>query len=585
MTTWIRGRFEGTYVGRIVPQAGAAAMRDMDSALHISSIRLERGIVREPESVDAPPVAQTPTPNWIRQRTLTQAMFPPEEGEVAWRSVPIFDLRVVDWKLVSPAESDGRAFGTVLGTLYARLTPQESEERATGDAEALPPPPPTVKTEAKKQDANEEEPKESEEPLGVGWWLTIVATGILTVGLGILCGAPTGLLWGAAMAIALLLRRTLKVQEARDHLVWRLCGIAIIGGHLALSWAPVNAWYEIGCKPALGERMLWLALPVVLAALLPRKLTFVFTALIWTVLMFSWCDELKGATCALRAVVASEAPVDDVTPRVDPMGRWPRRPGGGRMPRGAFDVGDARASRLPGSTPGIVFPPLPTDFAGGPRDPGGPMGGDGLPDFGAGGDGPHTGSRLPDVFPEHDLERPVGEGRATNGEADAGTRPSDVDAGQPGAVKRTADPASPSPAGGGKGDLLSLDQVAEAPERFFEARGAMRIYIPTDAYFGADGETIYESQSGELGVLASLLRQYSGRIAIEVHTDSRRGPKDMARLAQLRANAVLQWLTRHEVEASRLVPIGIGSLNPLVPPLLHRVHQSANRRLEIRLLP
>jgi len=39
--------------------------------------------VRDPEPVDAPAPAETPTPNWIRQRTLAQAMFPPETGEPA----------------------------------------------------------------------------------------------------------------------------------------------------------------------------------------------------------------------------------------------------------------------------------------------------------------------------------------------------------------------------------------------------------------------------------------------------------------------------------------------------------------------
>jgi outer membrane protein OmpA-like peptidoglycan-associated protein len=581
MTTWIRGRFEGTYAGRIAPRPGGKSTGETDDSLHIHNVRLERGMVRDPETIDAPIVSESPTPNWIRQRELTHAMFPPLEGELAWRSVPLFDLRVVDWKLISPAAADGRGFGTVLGTVYARLTPEEVPAQAADDRGESPLAPSAAPADQKKE--VEEAKEEPKEPLGVGWWLTIVAVVILTLGLGILCGAPTGLLWGTAMTVGLLLRRTLKIGDAHDHLVWRLFGIAVIGGHLALSWGPVNAWYETSCKPALADKMFWLALPVVVAALLPRKLPLVFTSLIWTVAMFSWCDELKGGSCALAAAVANPAPTEDTSPRVDQQGRWPRRPGGGRMPKGAFDVGDARASRLPGSTPGIAFPPLPTDFAGGPRDPGGPMGADGHAD--PGGDGsPSWGGagRLPSEFPEHDLERPQGTSGSTTPIPDAGT----VDPGplESGTMKRTTVQDSPTPAGGTRGELLSLDQVVEAPERFFEAGGTARIYIPTDAFFGADGENIYEAQSGELSVLASLLRQYPGGIAIEVHTDARRSPRDMTRLAQLRANVVKQWLTRHEVEASRLTPVGIGSLRPIVPPLLHRVHQSANRRIEIQLL-
>lgn len=581
MTTWIRGRFEGTYAGRIASRPGSKSPGDRDESLHIHNIRLERGVVRDPEAVDGPALSEHPTPNWIRQRELTQAMFPPLEGEINWRSVPLFDLRVVDWKLVSPAAAEGRAFGTVLGTVYARLSPEEVQPQDALERDEPTGAPPVVIAEAKKE--NEEEKEQPKEPLGMGWWLTIVAVMILTACLGILCGAPTGLLWGTAMTLGLLLRRTLKIEEAHDYRVWQLLGIAIIVGHLALLWGPVNAWYESSCKPALGDKMVWLALPVVVAALLPRKLPLVFTSLVWTVAMFSWCDELKGSSCALAAAVARPAPPDDMSPRVDQQGRWPRRPGGGRMPKGAFDVGDARASRMPGSTPGVAFPPLPTDFAGGPRDPGGPMGDDDvaptLPSTGGAG-------RLPSAFPEHDLEPskgvPGSRKQVAGADSDAGT----VNPGEPksGTIKRTTLQDGPTPLGGVRGALLSLDQVVEAPERFFEAGGAARIYIPTDAYFGADGENIFEAQSGELSVLASLLRQYPGRIAIEVHTDARRSPRDMTKLAQLRANVVLQWLTRHEVEASRLTPLGIGSLNPIVPPLLNRVHQSANRRIEIRLL-
>lgn len=575
MTTWIRGRFEGTYAGRIAPRSGSKSTDDRDESLHINNIRLERGLVRDSEAVDGPAVSESPTPNWIRQRELIQAMFPPLEGELAWRTVPLFDLRVVDWKLVSPATADGRAFGTVFGTVYARLSPEDVPPKATGDRGELPVAAAAVNAEVKKEaEAEKEEPKE---PLGVGWWLTIAAVMILTVSLGIFCGAPTGLLWGTAMTVALLLRRTLKIGNAHDHLIWRLFGIAILGGHLALLWGPVNLWYETSCKPALGDKMLWLALPVVVAALLPRKLPLVFTSLIWTVAMFSWCDELKGSACALAAAVANSGPPEDASPRVDTQGRWPRRPGGGRMPKGAFDVGDARASRLPGSTPGIAFPPLPTDFAGGARDRGIPMGDDGVVPTGDDGradpEGEGTPSlggagRLPPEFPAHDLEHPQGERGTHSVIADASATAQD----------------NPTPLGDARGELLSLDQVVEAPERFFEAGGATRIYIPTDAYFGADGETISEAQSGELSVLAGLLRQYPGRVAIEVHTDARRSQRDMTKLAQRRANAVIEWLMRHEVEASRLFPLGIGSKSPIVPPLLNRVHQSANRRLEIRLL-
>ena len=66
-----------------------------------------------------------------------------------------------------------------------------------------------------------------------------------------------------------------------------------------------------------------------------------------------------------------------------------------------------------------------------------------------------------------------------------------------------------------------------------------------------------------LGDLRSMLLEHTEwTFEVQVHTDDGETPERDAALSTARARAVVSWLTRHGIAASRLVPRGMGSTRP-----------------------
>jgi OmpA-OmpF porin, OOP family len=69
------------------------------------------------------------------------------------------------------------------------------------------------------------------------------------------------------------------------------------------------------------------------------------------------------------------------------------------------------------------------------------------------------------------------------------------------------------------------------------------------------------------------------KLRIEGHTDNAGKAKRNDTLSKARAEAVAQWLTQHDVAASRLVTVGFGAKRPLVAND-SADHRAMNRRTE-----
>jgi len=69
-------------------------------------------------------------------------------------------------------------------------------------------------------------------------------------------------------------------------------------------------------------------------------------------------------------------------------------------------------------------------------------------------------------------------------------------------------------------------------------------------------------------------------VRIEGHTDNRGNVDDNMRLSQQRAQAVLDYLVAHGIEAGRLRAIGFGPSRPIVPNATSRADLERNRRVE-----
>ena len=70
------------------------------------------------------------------------------------------------------------------------------------------------------------------------------------------------------------------------------------------------------------------------------------------------------------------------------------------------------------------------------------------------------------------------------------------------------------------------------------------------------------SESALDDVRAMLVEHDEWTFEVQVHTDDGETPERDAALSTARARAVVSWLTRHGIAASRLVPRGMGSTRP-----------------------
>ena len=107
---WIQGRFEGVYTGERRPGDPA----DPPGARRFG-FEIESGVVTGLELIAAPLDTDLPgEQKQLRQERVKRVRLPLVDGE-APRERPLFDVRIRDWKLMHPAEHEGRSFGTVVG--------------------------------------------------------------------------------------------------------------------------------------------------------------------------------------------------------------------------------------------------------------------------------------------------------------------------------------------------------------------------------------------------------------------------------------------------------------------------------------
>ncbi len=144
-SVWIEGRFEGVYSGQRRERSGAGGRRILGGARQFS-FELQSGNVRDVQPIAAPTDPDrnleakggaNAATDAIRLKRIehvsmprpTPRGLPRDDGTApeASRETSLFDVRIHDWHLTHPAEVAGRSFGTLYGTIQARLTPEVDE--------------------------------------------------------------------------------------------------------------------------------------------------------------------------------------------------------------------------------------------------------------------------------------------------------------------------------------------------------------------------------------------------------------------------------------------------------------------------
>jgi len=110
-----------------------------------------------------------------------------------------------------------------------------------------------------------------------------------------------------------------------------------------------------------------------------------------------------------------------------------------------------------------------------------------------------------------------------------------------------------------------------------------QIDVLGDIEFDVDKATIRQTPQtlGILNTLANAGRVYPQitRLRVEGHTDSDGNEANNQNLSERRAQAVVQWLVDHGINPNRLVAVGCGSRDPLMPNDSQE-HKQRNRRTE-----
>lgn len=625
---WIRGEFEGTYVGdRQSPADGPGGLRRFSFELHSGAVRDFELLPTSAIEPDLDDEHGSDESDEIRQSRLRRVVLEtPTDGEGA-RETTLFDVRISEFCLKRPAEAGTRAYGTVEGTILARLMPPGLEPR---DELAPPPPPaerspevPAAKPVARpgKSVRRRSRPQRVEAPgaaemyARARWSIALFVLAIGALLLGVACGPSTAALWSAPIIAAMGLRGLLGRFALKDAwLHWPLGG-ALVGAQLWLMASPLAIAWELGCRTSIRADLLPLALPLLGTALLRSRGWLAVTTLLWTGVMCAWCSQIDG-TCTgaaafsgspgspgIAETVASEEPLEiertsssaySPRSRTDANGRWPAAPG---APRSG---GDGSSIDSPGRVPAFGSPlglpgALP-DLSGMASVPGTSGGSDmsGRPMSVDGGVSPDA---VADGVPSRIVATPGGGSASDRIAPQAGAPP----AAAPGPAAANAQSRSPlrsssTPDGGWVAPdhrrtprelvLISVEHANRLPESFYESDGTRRVYLPSDAIFEAGGSRIQSSGALELSRLAALLSLYpSQRVAIEVHTDASGSVEAQLELSRRRAGQVHRWLLdRGHIESGQIEVAGVGGKRPLVPPDGSYAAQQPNRRLEVRLI-
>lgn len=609
---WIRGAFEGTYVGdRQSPANGPAELRRFSFELHSGTVRdfervseavIERGLAEEQRDE-------------IRQSRLRRVTLEtPANGRGA-RETTLFDVRISDFRLKRPAEADARSYGTVEGTICARLMPQstprddeplvpqvESESRrpepSTAKRAQRPEPAPSAK---RSQRARRTAPEHVESPGAMEmyararWAIALFLLGLGALVLGVACGASTAALWAAPILGVMAVRAVLgRFALQTAWLQWPL-GVALVAGQLWILAGPLDVAWAQGCRAPIRGDLYALALPLLGAALLRGRGWLLVTTLLWTGVMCTWCSQYDGTCTGVAAVADSPSttvPKFERSPRTDANGRWPAVPGA------PSTRGGGSASAVPGQRPGFGTPLRVSGASPGRSGtpigvPGGALGPSGAPLDLNGGSAPGSDGNGESITLALESGG-SGTTSGTRGESPAApvtsTKPTN------GPKRSRAQGRASTPDGGWVAPdhrrtprdlvLISVEHANRVPESFFASRGTRRVYLPSDAIFEAGGSRIQSSGTLELSRLAALLSLHpEQRVAIEVHTDASGSAEAQLALSRRRAGQVQRWLQdRGHVEPGQLVLAGVGGRRPLVPPDGSYAAQQPNRRLEVRLI-
>jgi outer membrane protein OmpA-like peptidoglycan-associated protein len=626
---WIRGEFEGTYVGeRLSPASGAGEARRFSFEVHSGTVR-DFELLSSESIVDELEEGLEDAGESIRQVRVRRVMLgDPDEGEGA-RETTLFDVRISDFRLRRPAESGKRSYGTVEGTIRARLLPPGSAPRETPEPAPDParPAPPAPKKHARARHVGRRHPRRTARPehleapsaaeqyTRARWWITLVGLASIGLVLAVACGPSIAALWAAPILVAMVVRRGLgRFALTQPWLHWPL-GAALVAVQLWVLASPLETAWALGCRTPIRAELFSLALPILGAVLLRRRGWVLVTTLLWTGVMCTWCSQLDGTCTGVPALADSavrsapdpahvETPSWQPPPRTDPSGRWPAVPGvprsqsGGPNVRGPMSgptygapIGvPGSASSAPGGAPGgpIVIQPGASSTG-----PGGPI------------------SMEPQASPTY-ASRDGGPVRIVVEPGD-GSVPSPSLVSRPGLVPpaATVDPqqwpassTAPGVTSGRAADpdggwvapdhrrtpreqvLISVEHANRVPESFFGNRETRRVYLPTDPIFEAGGSRIRATGALDLSRLAALLSLHpERRVAIEVHTDAAGSAEAQLELSRRRAGAVSRWLVdRGHLDPRQLDIAGVGGRRPLVPPDGSYAAQQPNRRLEVRLI-
>jgi len=618
---WIRGEFEGTYVGERLsssPDTGEARR---------FSIEVHSGAVRDFELLSSESIADELEEEGesIRQVRVRRVMLgEPDEGEDP-RETTLFDVRISDFRLRRPAESDKRSYGTVEGTIRARLLPPGSAPLDTlqpaPDLDRAVPPPSQKRARPAGRRARRtarpehlEAPNAAEQYARARWWVALLGFAGVGLVLAVACGPSIAALWAVPIFVAMVVRRGLgRFALSQPWLHWPL-GVVLVAAQLWVLALPLEIAWQQGCRVPIRADLLSLALPILGAALLRRRGWAMLTTLLWTGVMCTWCSQLDGTCTGVPAFADSgaheapdsteaEPPSWESPPRTDPSGRWPAVPGMPRRESGAPGTRGPMSGPTYGSPLGVPGSASSTRS----NAPGGPIVIQPGASSAAAGD--------PVVIEPH-----ASPGPASNaGPVHIVIEPGDGSASSPSLVSRPgiAAPAAPidayplpasstspgvtsgrpaDPDGGWVSPdhrriprdlvLISVEHANRVPDSFFENGETRRVYLPTDSIFEGGGSRIRASGALDLSRLAALLSLHPERqVAIEVHTDAAGSVEAQLELSQRRAGAVQRWLVdRGHLRPEQLQAAGVGGKRPLVPPDGSYAAQQPNRRLEVRLI-
>ncbi len=614
---WIEGRFVGVCAGdRVRGESGETG--DPPGARRFQ-FEIESGTLRDFARVPEPP-ATAPREEVIRQDRVKRVELLLCEGEAGHgpRQRPLFDVRIRDWKLMHPAESKGRAYGTIVGTLQARLAPPQ---RADDDFVAPRPPPHELDVEAERTEPERAEPERAEpdraEPVNVPelrlekpairtstapaggasevlgtegdvvyarlrWGLATLVLCVGTVAFALGCGAHAAITWATPLVLALLLRLATRGVTVGTSALHGWLGLALVLGQAVGYADPLLGWWQLGCGVAAVATLPWLGAPVVVSGMVQLRWPFCLAATAWTLLVCASCWQLDGGCAAPgsragSAVAEAQAGIRHVAPpRTTPGGRWPAAPASGGRPQAFEESGGSSAQPSPStqpssspSTPARSFGSWPSTGRPSAGQPSTDQPASAPPAGGAPADSPESdgGAAYGGFYPGSEA-RAASEFRSFSGRS---PRPG-------GWVSAQDERARP------RLSRISVEHANRNPNVFFGGdTAAPRVYMPTDGIFQNGSAQLRDRGGLELSRLANLLALHpERRVRLEVHTDSNGTPSHQQELSERRAAAIHEWLTdRGHLVDDQLEVRGKGGSEPLVPPDGSHAAQEPNRRLEV----